>query len=233
VSLGEIGSPEALQPIRGILSGKSHRLKSWAAMAAGISGDDGFVPYLRKGFARKGEDPSVRAALAIALGLLRDRGSAEDLAAVVRDPGEDPDLRGYAVMALGMMWDPRSLSLLGEVLDTKGNPSLHRSAAVSLGLVGRSDSGGRLVSAMESSNDLYVKAAATIGLGYLRDRKVAERLAVEAADAKKPFLSRLFSVLAVGYLGDRRGAPPTLSRLAWHHNYRIPLAEVARLTSLL
>ena len=53
-----------------------------------------------------------------------------------------------------------------------------------------------------------IHEAATIALGYLRDVKTAELLAKEAGDVKKPFLARLFSVLAVGYLGDRKAAPP-------------------------
>jgi HEAT repeat protein len=233
VSLAEIGTPAALSPIRKILERKSSRLLAWAGLAAGVSGEEAFLPYLRKVFSQSKKDPSTRAAMAIALGLLKDRDSAETLAAVARDPGMDPDLRGYSVMALGMMWDVKARALLRELFDTKGNPSLHRSGAVALGLVGRSDSGATLVGLMERSHDLYVKAASTIALGYLRDSRAAAQLAKEAADPDKPFLARLFSVLAVGYLGDREEAPPRLSRYAWHHNYRISITAVIRLTSLL
>jgi HEAT repeat protein len=233
MSLAEIGAPAGLVPIRKILDRKSHRLTAWAGIAAGVSGEEAFVPYLNRVFDRKGKDPSTRAAMAIGLGLLKDRGAAPKLLAVARDPGNDPDLRGYAVMALGMMWEPETRTLVAEIFDTKGNPSMHRSAAVALGLVGSSTSGQRLVSLMEGTNDLFVKAASTIALGYLRDTRTAEALAAEAADAKKPFLARLFSVLAVGYLGDRKAAPPALSRYAWQFNYRVNLTAVMRITSLL
>ena len=233
VSLGEIGSSEAHPLIGRILGMKSHRLQAWAGVAAGVSGETSFVPYLLAAYRRKGADPSVRGAMAIALGLLRDRSSAEELAETALDPGADPDLRGYAVLSLGMMWDPRANDVLDRILRTKGNPSLHRSAAIVLGLTGRSDSGARLVHLMEETNDLFVKASVTIALGYLRDRTVAEALAKEAADPSKPHLARLFSVLSVGYLGDRDGAPPRLSRLAWFTNYRIAIPSVSVLTSLL
>jgi HEAT repeat protein len=233
VSLGEIGGPNALEAIRKILARSSHRLKSWAAIAAGVSGEEFLAPYLREEFLREGRDPSLRAAMAIGLGLLRDKASAQALADTALDRGEDPDLRGYSVLALSMMWDPRSGAVLDRILAKKGNPSLHRSAAIGLGLVGRSDSGGRLVGLMENSNDLFVKASATIAFGYLRDIRSARALAREAADPAKPFLARLFSVLAVGYLGDREKAPPLLSRYAWHYNYRVRITEVERITSLL
>jgi HEAT repeat protein len=233
MSLGEIDAPEALAPIRAILGKKSHRLLPWACLAAGVSGDKAFAPYLREIHRRGKSDPSLRAAAAIALGLLGDRAVADDLIRSVRDPGEDPDLRGYSITALALIGDSRTRDVAAEVFRTKGNPSLHRNAAIALGVTGRSDSGGRLVDLMVESNDLYVKAAATIGLGYVRDRTTAERLAAEATNGETPFLSRLFFVLAVGYLGDRQAAPPALSELAWFHNYRIAVASLERLTSLL
>ena len=233
MSLGEIGADEGLRPVLKILDRKTHRLKPWAALSAGVSGKKGFAPLLKRSFHRKGEDPSVRAAMAIGLGLLRERSFAPDLTRVALDAGEDPDFRGYAVMALGMMWDPRAHDALEKILETKGNPALHRSAAIALGITGRSDSGARLLALMENTNDLWVKAAATIALGYLRDTRNAQALAREAADPTKPFLSRLYSVLAVGYVGDRSAAPPKLSELAWHHNYRVRIPAVDSLTSLL
>jgi hypothetical protein len=132
-----------------------------------------------------------------------------------------------------MMWHPRAHRVLEEILATKGNPSLHRTAAVALGLVGRSDSGRRLVRQMEETNDPWIKAAATISLGYLRDRQTATALAREASNPNKPFLARIYSVLAIGYISDRRGSPPQLSKLAWYHNYRIRIAALDRLTGLL
>ena len=78
-----------------------------------------------------------------------------------------------------------------------------------------------------------MRAAATIGLGYLRDTRNAEDLAKLAIDTRLPYRSRVYTVLAVGYLGDLRASPPLLSRLAWHYNYRVRLQAVDQLTSLL
>jgi len=78
-----------------------------------------------------------------------------------------------------------------------------------------------------------VKAAAAIGCGYLREETAARGLADVAGEPGTAFLTRLYSVLALGYVGDRHAAPPSLSRLAWHFNYRIRFAAVDRLTSLL
>jgi HEAT repeat protein len=233
MSLAEVGAQESVTAIREILERKSHRLKGWAGVAAGVSGDVSLAPYLRRAFDRKGEDPSVRAAMAVGLGLLRDRESAETLANAALDEGEDPDVRGYSITGLGMMWHPRIRDVMAKVLATKGNPALHRNAALAGGLAGGSDTGDQLVVLMEESNDLYVKAAVSIALGYLRDRTTARRLAEKVADRREPYLDRLFAVLAVGYLGDRRAAPPLLSRLAWHHDYRVGLPALITLTSLL
>jgi len=233
VSLAEIGASECAAPIKKILGRKSHRLKAWAGLAAGVSGNEALAPYLRTALFRKGADPSVRAAMAIGLGLLRDRTVAKDLARTARDVGADPDLRGYSITALALMGDRGADDLLAEVLTTKGNPSLHRNAALALGLTGRIGSGKRLVAIMNGTNDLYVKAAATIALGYLREPSSAEALAKAASDRKLPYLARLYAVLAIGYLGDRSAAPPKLSRLAWHYNYRVSIPAVNWLTSLL
>jgi HEAT repeat protein len=233
VALGEMRAPEGQSLILKILGRRTHRLKPWAGLAAGVSGESAYGPLLRRAFHRKGENPSVRAAMAIGMGLLRDRTFAGDLVAVALDRGEDPDLRGYSIMAMAMMWDPRSAEALNVILDTKGNPALHRSAAIALGLTGPFSSGTRLRSLLETTNDPWVRAAATIGLGYLRDTRNAEDLAKRAGDARLPFLTRVYTVLAVGYLGDRRASPPLLSRLAWHYNYRVRLAAVDQLTSLL
>jgi HEAT repeat protein len=233
ISLAEIGSTECITPIRKILDRKSHRLLGWAGIAAGVSGDKSLVPYLRKGFLRAGTDPSNRAAMALGLGMLEDHGVADDLGRVARDPGADPDLRGYSITALALMPHRSILSVIDDVLATKGNPSLHRNAALALGVAGRAGSGKRLVALMDGTNDLYVKAAATIGLGYLREPTSAKVLADAASNRDNPFLARLYGVLAVGYLGDRQSAPPTLSRLAWFYNYRVSIPAVDRLTSLL
>ena len=233
MSLAEIGAPECEAPIRKVLDKKSHRLKGWAGLAAGISGNQAFAPYLRTAFFRKGTDPSIRAAMALGLGLLGDRTVAKDLTRTALDPGADPDLRGYAITAIALMWDRDADDLLAQVLRTKGNPALHRNAALALGITGRAGSGKQLVKIMDETNDLYVKAAATMALGYLREPTSAESLAKAASDQEAPYLARLYAVLAMGYLGDRHSAPPKLSRLAWFYNYRVAIPSVDRLTSLL
>jgi HEAT repeat protein len=233
MSLAEIGAPECEAPIRKILDRKSHRLKGWAGLAAGVSGNQALAPYVRTAYFRKGTDPSIRAAMAIGLGLLSDRTVAKSLAHTARDVGADPDFRGYAITALALMGDRDSEDLITDVLTTKGNPSLHRNAALALGLIGRPGSGKRIVSIMNDTNDLYVKAAATIALGYLREPTSAQALAKAAVDPDSPYLARLYAVLAIGYLGDRSAAPPKLSRLAWHFNYRVSIPAVDWLTSLL
>jgi HEAT repeat protein len=205
----------------------------WAGLAAGVSGHESLLPYVRAVYFRKGTDPSIRAAMAIGLGLLGDGTVSKSLMHTASDPGADPDFRGYAITALALMGERNAEDLLLTVLSSKGNPSLHRNAALALGLVGRPGSGKKLVALMDETNDLYVKAAATIALGYLREPTTAEALAKAAADTDLPFLARLYAVLAVGYLGDRTAAPPKLSRLAWHYNYRVSVPAVDWLTSLL
>jgi HEAT repeat protein len=232
-SLGEIGGSDAVVAIRKILERRSHRLKAWAGLAAGLTRSPELTPFVVRAFERSGEDPSVRAAMAIGLGLAGDIGSAKRLALAAVDRGEDPDLRGYCLLAAAMTGEPAALAAIDDVLDSKGNPSLHRAAALSLSLVGRSGSANRLVALLRDSNDPFVKAAATIGLGHLREEAATRALAAAAGDPKAPALTRLYGVLALGYAGDVRAAPPALSRLAWHFNYRVRLASLDRLTALL
>jgi HEAT repeat protein len=232
-SLGEIGGTDAMFAIRKILDRKSHRLKAWAGLAAGLTRSPEMAPFLIRTFGRSGEDPSVRAAMAIGLGLLGDAASAKLLVGTAVDRGEDPDLRGYCVVAAAMTGDAAAGAAIDDLLDSKGNPSLHRSAALALSLVGRSGSSNRLVALLRGSNDPFVKAAATIGLGYLREETATRALARAVGEPDSPSLTRLYGVLALGYAGDLRAAPPALSRLAWHFNYRVRLAAIDRLTCLL
>ncbi len=233
ISLGRLGGKRAGKALSAIMARRKPSLRSFAALGLGLSGDLTHAKMLREEFAEQRNDASHRAACAIALGLMRDRGSLDEFRTVLRDTGKDPDLRGYCAMALALSGDRSAAPLLRQALDGKGQAAIRRPAGLMLGLVGRDADALSMARRVLDANDTTVKAACVLGLGYLRDEEAAKELARLALDPKQPLLGRNYAALALGHMGDRRSAPPMLSRFAWDHNYRLRLTTLDFVTSML
>jgi HEAT repeat protein len=124
VSLGEIGTPEAIPALGGLLSSDpAESVRRVAAKALGQCNDVAATPALRA--ALDDESERVQMWSIQSLGQLRDRQSVERLIEILEDP--DWGLRAYAAKALGEIGDQRAIHALVPMLEDSS--STVRSAA--------------------------------------------------------------------------------------------------------
>ncbi|MBK9386420.1 MAG: HEAT repeat domain-containing protein [Planctomycetes bacterium] len=225
ISLGKLGTPEALEALRAqISSRRSRTVPSFAALGLGLARDYASAPALREVLLRKSED-QLRGAFALALGMLRDQASSEHLLTILERGTCDEDLRGYAAIALGMI---RPVGGLERMLafaqrDRSHLEGVHRGLALALGMWGDVRAIPYLLSALREESRMSVRANAIQALGLLRSRKaidaVCEVLAASTPNRKHPE-ERTYAAAALGALGQK-STVPLYSYAFYGVNYRL------------
>lgn len=193
LSLGLLGrsAPGAREALVSLLRDREDapRLRGFAGIALGLSGDAGSAPALLAAAAERGpsKDPSVGALLG--LGLLGEDLVVPDLLEILAADGDTDAraLRPYAAFALARIGGPEAVAALGRSL-SDGDEQVRRAAAAGLGERTAAEIGdwvAALGKAAREDRDRAVRSFATLSLG-----RVGGPAALEA-------LSRCFG------LGDR------------------------------
>jgi HEAT repeat protein len=135
VSLGLLGDPRSVEPLRAVLAERGpEEVRGHVALALGLLRDAGSADALRSA-AVDMTRPVLQREAAIALGLLGDRGAATLLADVMRRSGTEW-VRAGAAVALGRLGGATAATALVDLLlDEEAGGVSRGQAAVGLGLV--------------------------------------------------------------------------------------------------
>ncbi len=131
ISLGEIGSPEAVGPLRNALNDTTVYVQTSAVQALGSIGDAVSVEALC--VALKEADRGIRHEAALALGATGAAASVEPLCAALKDV--DEVVQGAAALSLGNLGDTRAIDPLCVVLNDPSE-NVRSAAAEALGKIG-------------------------------------------------------------------------------------------------
>jgi HEAT repeat protein len=218
-------------------NGKSREHRSWAALAAAILGRGQLnarallTDRLRVAYADE-RDPSYKGAFALALGLLHDVPSAE---MIHEDFSElaDQSFRGHAALALGFLDRIESSDELRSLCINRATPDgLRLSAAMALGLLGDRTTVPVLVSTLQQTGSLAVRAALATALGLIGDRSAVQPLLDMAANEDVADQSRAFACVAVGLLAERTSLPFN-EPLKADGNYLVPVDSIQEILAIL
>jgi len=213
VALGYLGEPVAAPLLAAFVvrAGVDPAERAYAAIGLGLLGAPESVPTLEKVLAQslafRGRGiVELEVAAATALGVIGQDRSADLLGrVVVTKNGIAGSVRAAAVVALGRINADRSLPVLLAAV-SMGDVELRRAAAQSLGLTGRGDARGRLLTAYLKDPDISVRNFAAMSLARIGGPNVANAL-IGGLHRTNPKALRGFSAIALGVLGDRRTGP--------------------------
>lgn len=109
LSLGMLGAPEALDPVREVVRESRYRpaLLRQAAVALGLLGDKHLVPELC-GTLEEVQSLAAQASVASGLGAIGDARSVDPLIRMLADRAITPRARAFAAVALGIVSDKES-----------------------------------------------------------------------------------------------------------------------------
>ncbi len=203
---------------------KNVTVRSYAALAAGLSGDSEAAPILR-GLFESGEHADVRSAAAIGLGILKDAESMALFGKELNNPKGGGDVRRFACIALGLIGDKNAGDCLRKVLETVNQPYLKWSAAIGLARLGDKSCMDMLVRNLTDGSSI-VKESAIRAIGYFRDeaqiRTLIDHMKKESSDEIKAMY-----VVSLGYIGDSASEVPVLRRVSQDFNWLASLKYVS------
>lgn len=209
----------ARKQLEGVLGGRNHDARGFAAVALGLLGDPSAAPTLRKSFTSE-SDPSIKAACAVGIGLLKDKGSMPMLQGVIMG-SNDTNLMGYCCIALGLIGDSAGASTLKDVVKNSMTPELKAAAAIGLANIGSRDSIPVLLDALKENKSSYARQSTIVALGYFRDVSTIKPMQAVYDDAATGNDIRAMVIVSLGYVVDRFPRP-VFKQLALDFNYLLP-----------
>lgn len=185
LGLGLLGreSPGTREVLLEILRDRADtpRLRGFAAIALGLSGDAGAAPALLATAAERGaqKDPAVGAL--VGLGLLGEDLVVPDLVEMLGDASDSDAraLRPFAAFALGRIGGPESVKALGRTL-SDGDPQVRRASLLALGECDPADARAlvpALSHAAREDRDRPSRSFAMLSLGRIGGPAAFETLA--------------------------------------------------------
>lgn len=242
IAMGQIGGPTASKTLRDVALSEKNQKGAFAALGLGIlvdamgkeqASDERAknLSALRSAF-KKQKNPRIKSGFAIALGIARDHESGEALLQAMKK-SQDVDLRGYLAIAMGMINYATAVDYLTAVLEAADNlPFLKEQTAIALGLMGTRQVTGKLLMSLEEGKSAYVQSSVTKALGYIGDRETIGPLVKFLSDKGQQDLTRAFSCVALGSIGDDKDIP-VLSGLFTNHNYFASTQSLMELSRIL
>lgn len=220
-ALGELGEPEALEPLIALVQALPTEA---ACRALGRLGDSRAVEPLIRILERRYEDLLVAAACA-ALGKLGDRRAVEPLIEVSRTSG--PQGRAVACYALGRLGDGRAVEPLIACLKDRreGIPTVRQAACEALGRLGDTQATEHLIAALgdcdgNAEDTARVRSAAAQALEELGEG----RLGRAVLGTFQQSVESLAELRSLAVEGDLRVMTP-LARLAAYRSAGSAWAE--------
>lgn len=224
ISLGRIGSADALKRLRKIWSrGRNRQERCFAALGMGISHDADSIKMLRAALSKE-KDLNLRGATAIALGIAGDQASGPELLKLLKSVG-NPDLQAHLAWALGMLEFEEALEPLRTLMGQARQKELVMACGLALGIIGDGKALDVMTEILKNSGSFAVKGAMARAIGRLGDRRATQTLVSIVQDKKETHQTRAFAVVALGLLGDKRPRND-LSRVSIDSNYVLISCDV-------
>jgi HEAT repeat protein len=203
-----------------LVAEKSHKVRCFAALAAGLSDDRESAEPLRK-ILRFGGNPDLRSAAAVGLGLLKDVGATDRLLAVLGGKG-DKTLKGYCCISLGLMGarkNKEALPRLKKIVSESSDPELRAAAAMALTQLGETGAVKVLLDVLHESN-AYFKMSAVMAIAAFRDLSTVGPLIDLFESNTVNDETRAIIAVALGRIAETREVP-VLKRLGLWYNFLI------------
>ncbi|MHC4599896.1 MAG: HEAT repeat domain-containing protein [Planctomycetota bacterium] len=220
--------------LREILGGakKDRNMVNFAAVAAGLSGDEEAIPLLRSLFGKDRKE-STRAAAAVGLGFLKDEDSTPRFLEVLCGSGSQ-FLKSFCCVAFALMekGDERvSKVIRGLVTDPKNTNRLRATASIVLAKIG--DFGAvHLLCGLLEKGDRDFRKLMVISVGYFRDLGAFPPLKKLFKSKKADFETKAFIMVALGYIVER-DHPSLLRNLFENYNYLLTYPNLTRLSEIM
>lgn len=242
ISLGQIGSPEAVAFLaEQLMKGQMHA-QTFSALALGVARFKGMDidPRIQELVFKTFKDTkskSEKGAYAISLGLMNYQDAKEAIRAEL-DEGGSQDLKGHCCTALGLLGDREALAQIRDLVRQRGDVDLRKRAAIALGLLQDTTAVEVLERVIiESDNSKAVLGAATVAMGFIGDRRAVPILTdfltkKQGGDFVAKDVTRAFATVALGFLGDKDEIP-LLSNLQRSSNFLAQTASFAELLTIL
>jgi HEAT repeat protein len=226
IALGRAAHPLAVKELTKVLAkGKRREERGFAALALGMTGDAEGVALMQK-LVMSEKDASLRGALAVGLGISDARTTAPELLKVLDKIG-NPELRADLVTALAMLEHREALPSIRKVTGEARNERLVRDCGNALALMQDSSSLDHMLRILENSGSIQVKGGMASALGRAGDRRTIDRLVKLATDKKQTDLTRAFSIVALGLIGDK-SPRSAFARVSIDSNYALQNAEALK-----
>jgi HEAT repeat protein len=220
--------------LREILRGtkEDRNLVNFAAVAAGLSGDEEAVPLLRSLF-RKDRKEDTRAAAAVGLGFLKD---ADSTAAFLEVLGGSSShfLKSFCCVAFALMekGDERvSKVLRGLVTDPKNANTLRSTASIALAKIGDFGAVHLMCGLMEKGDGAFRKLM-VVSVGYFRDLGTFPPLKKLFKSSRTDYETKALIMVALGYIVER-DHPPLLRGLFENYNYLLLFPNLTRMSRIM
>ncbi|MAE77394.1 MAG: hypothetical protein CMJ85_11055 [Planctomycetes bacterium] len=239
VALGQIGGPQNKNFLRTrLIKSRTKTLeKPWLAIGLAImdfkarEADksrevDSTARDIYEQF-RGTKSPIFAAGLAVALGIMQDKDSGDVLLDRMMKYKNQDEAGGYVAVALGLMGFQEAKEDINTLVEKASRrPTLLTQCSIALGLLGDKEIGLKLITRMKEQNTVAVFSALAQALGFIGDRRVLPGLVDQLSNKKLQPLSRAFSAVALGLVGDKEELPWN-SKISVDLNYR---ANVETLT---
>jgi len=235
IALGRIGGETSRKELDEALRRGDPEMRAYAALGLGLlaRAGSGDADANRRSLAhvmdtfREEKVPCVRGAQAIALGLASYDGAREPVKQALVSSGE-PAFQAFACVALGLLGARDAKETLLEVLRSS-RPEVQSEAAIGLGLLGMREAIRDLTPLLHAKGSLWHLGSVSQALGLIGDATAVPPLVEIARNRELPTMTRAFSLVALGMLGER-GSLPVLSNVCRDLNYR---AQVETLNEVL
>jgi HEAT repeat protein len=213
-------------------TGEDKNLMNFAAVAAGLSGDEEAVPLLRKLF-RESSSDDTRAATAVGLGFLKDHDSIPALLGAMGSSSSD-FLKSFCCVAFALMekGDKQvSGALRAIVVDPKNANTLRSTASIALAKIGDFGAVHVMCDLMEKGSGPFRKVM-VVSVGYFRDLGTFPALKKLFKSSRTDYESKALIMVSLGYIVEREH-PPVLKNLFKHYNYLLMFPNLTRMSRLM
>jgi HEAT repeat protein len=211
---------------------EDRNLVNFAAVAAGLSGDDGAIPLLRSLF-RRDRKEDTRAAAAVGLGFLADEDSIPAFLEVLSGSASH-FLKSFCCVGIALMEkgdDRVSKVLRGLVTNPKNANTLRSTASIALAKIG--DFGAvHLLCGLLDKGDTAFRKLMVVSVGYFRDLGTFPPLRKLFKSSKADYETKALIMVALGYIVER-DTPPVLKALFENYNYLLMFPNLTRMSRLM
>ncbi len=228
LSLGRLGSPEAISELLRVLPRSASRgaTRDFVVLALGVARAEPAAGELRRNFMRREGSPSSREAMALSLGLLEDE-IAAPLVLQEALEGGDPSYRGWCLLSVGLTKNRKARAALVDLLGSPKRPEMRPALGMALAELGVAESISILTGLLDQERSSQDRLYTISALSALHDLRTLRALATVVKDATESDVVRAAAFAAIGAVGEKSSLPALLS-LSEDWNYLLPFPTIHR-----